>query len=311
MTNRERFAKTLRREKVPGRVPTFELQFFLTMEALGRVCPHHMHFSQWAQMQESERRAILDYKADTLLGFAQKYHHSALNLFMDRDLMRRVREKSDYYILAECDPTFSIPDGTRMMEFTERLYEDGAALHREARQRVTDAIAAVHPLAREGLLDGVCMTADYCFNANPYFSPEMFAEFVAPYLKETIAAFHGMGLQVIKHTDGNLMPILDQLVDCAPDALHSLDPQGGVDLSAVSRAWGDRVALCGNVNCALLQTGAQADCAADIRRSLHDGMARGAGYVFCTSNCAYTGLPLERYEFMHDIWWEEGLYSHE
>jgi uroporphyrinogen decarboxylase len=37
-------------------------------------------------------------------------------------------------------------------------------------------------------------------------------------------------------------------------------------------------------------------------------MARGAGYVFCTSNCAYTGLPLERYERMIRIWREEGAY---
>jgi len=38
-------------------------------------------------------------------------------------------------------------------------------------------------------------------------------------------------------------------------------------------------------------------------------MARGAGYIFCTSNCAYTGLPLERYELMNKIWREEGIYQ--
>ena len=34
-----------------------------------------------------------------------------------------------------------------------------------------------------------------------------------------------MGFYVIKHTDGNIMPILDQLVERKPHALHSLDPQ--------------------------------------------------------------------------------------
>ena len=64
-----------------------------------------------------------------------------------------------------------------------------------------------------------------------------------------------MGFYAIKHTDGNIMPILDQLVQAGPHALHSLDPQGGVDIAEVKRLYGDRVCLIGNVNCGLLDTG--------------------------------------------------------
>jgi uroporphyrinogen decarboxylase len=39
MTNRERFIRTLKCEPIGGRVPTFELVFFLTMEAFGKVHP--------------------------------------------------------------------------------------------------------------------------------------------------------------------------------------------------------------------------------------------------------------------------------
>ena len=39
MTNRERFIRTLKCEKIGGRVPTFELVFFLTMEALAECIP--------------------------------------------------------------------------------------------------------------------------------------------------------------------------------------------------------------------------------------------------------------------------------
>ncbi|HIQ96408.1 MAG TPA: LacI family DNA-binding transcriptional regulator [Candidatus Limivivens merdigallinarum] len=44
-------------------------------------------------------------------------------------------------------------------------------------------------------------------------------------------------------TDGNVMPILDLIVDCKPDAIHSLDPQSGVDLAEVKRLYGDKVCL--------------------------------------------------------------------
>ena len=47
----------------------------------------------------------------------------------------------------------------------------------------------------------------------------------------------------------------------------------------------------------------------DVMRSLNQGMANGRGYIFSTSNCAYTGLALERYETMIDIWREYGNYD--
>jgi len=118
-----------------------------------------------------------------------------------------------------------------------------------------------------------------------------------------------MGYYVIKHTDGNIMPIVKQMVDCGPDALHSLDPQGGVDLAEVKRLYGGRVCLIGNVNCGLLQTGTDEECAADVRRSLRDGMTGGTGYIFSTSNCVFTGMPLKRYEMMLTIWQNEGVWA--
>ena len=44
-----------------------------------------------------------------------------------------------------------------------------------------------------------------------------------------------------------------------------------------------------------------------MRRSLAEGM-EGWGYIFCTSNCVYTGMPLARYELMMDIYEKEGVY---
>jgi len=99
------------------------------------------------------------------------------------------------------------------------------------------------------------------------------------------------------------------MADCKPDAIRSLDPQGGVSIPAVREIVGDDICLIGNVNCGLLQTGTEEECKADILRSLKQGMARGKGYVFSTSNCVYTGLSLERYELMNRLWREYGNYD--
>ena len=317
MTQAERFKKALRREPIEGHCPTFELVFYLTLESIGRIHPLHQMY-QLEQMSKQERKLHIDYAADTYIEIAEKYHHSAIfvhpnpaDLDNTMRLLETIRDKTgdEYFLMIHGDPTFEIPAGNNMMAFAERMFEDKNGLKAEAESRLQDRIDFANALAqRKGLLDGFALCSDYCFNINPFYSPAMFSEFVAPYLERIIQAYHDRGFYSIKHTDGNIMPILDQIVDCKPDALHSLDPQGGVNLAEVKRLYGDRIALCGNVNCGLLQTGKDEEVIADVRRSLQQGMT-GWGYIFCTSNCVYTGMPLERYEMMNRVWREEGIYE--
>ncbi len=161
--------------------------------------------------------------------------------------------------------------------------------------------------ARHGGVDGFAMCSDYCLNTGPFLSPNQFGEFVAPYLARTIGALRDMGFYTIKHTDGNIMPIIEMLAQTNPHALHSIDPQAGVDIAQVKRACGDRMCIIGNVNCGLLDTGSEEDVVESARYALKHGMP-GGGYIFSTSNCIYTGMRLSRYELMLDVWRREGNY---
>ena len=318
MTNRERFIRTLKCENIGGQVPTFELVFFLTMEAFGKVHPSHRFYEQWDQMSRKEKNLHINDMADIYIQTAQRYGHSAIFVHPNPGgfentqwLLEEIRERTgdEYFIMMHGDVTHSIPDGEHMIDFSVMMYEEPEKLNEQSQRWLDANLERAYQLDRRGhLLDGFALCSDYCFNTAPFFSPDMFDELIVPYLKQGIDEYRKMGYYSIKHTDGNIMPIVDQMVQCGPDALHSLDPQGGVDLAEVSRLYGDRVALIGNVNCGLLQTGSEEECVADVRRALRDGMARGAGYIISTSNSAYTGLPLERYELMNKIWFEEGIY---
>ncbi len=319
MTNRERFIKTLEREKIGGQVPHFELVFFLTMEAFGKVHPSHRHYSQWDQMSLKEKTAQINDMAQLYIDTAERYHQSAIFIHPnpgDFDsvqwLLETIREKSgnEYYLCMHGDPTWAIPDGDTMIEFSTRMYEEPEKLNAISQRRMEEMLAFAEKLDAKGhLLDGFTLCSDYCFNVNPFFSRDMFAELIVPYLSGVIKGYRDMGYYTIKHTDGNIMPIVDMMVDCNPHALHSIDPQGGVSLDELSKTYGDRVAFCGNVNCAMLQTGTDEECRADVKRSLREGMQNGGGYIFCTSNCVYTGMPLERYEMMLDVWQQYGNYD--
>lgn len=325
MTPREEFIKALKREKIVGHVPHFELVMFLTMEAIGRVHPLHRNYSQWYQMSRKERDLHLKDMALAYIETAEKYHHSAIfvhpnpgpigemptDIESTREILETIRDLSGdrYFLMIHGDPTHPIPTGDTMVDFAAQMYEEPEKIHEWTKRQMDFAMKLCDAMHEHlGLLDGWALCSDYCFNVNPFYSREMFGEFIQPYLRDILTYFRESGYYSIKHTDGNVMPILDMIVDCHPDAVHSLDPQGGVDLKEAKRLYGDRVCLIGNVNCGLMQTGTEEELIADVRRALHDGMP-GYGYIFSTSNCAYTGLDLSRYELMNKIWWEEGIYS--
>ncbi|MCF7837207.1 MAG: uroporphyrinogen decarboxylase family protein [Candidatus Marinimicrobia bacterium] len=318
MTPKESFIAALTRQAPRGRVPHFELEFFLTMEAFGRVHPSQRQYRQWDQMSEREQTLHRKDVADLHVTVARRYDHAGMLFhvpegWQDQDTrssIEHIRELSgqDYLITLHGDATYALPDGNDMMDFVMKISEQPKEMKEDAQRRVNQALERGAQIKSWGVLDGFCLCADYCFNDNPFLSPGMFDDFVTPYLAQLVAGYRELGFYVIKHTDGNIMPILDSLVSTRPHALHSIDPQGGVELAEVKRQVGDEVCLIGNVNCALLQTGTDDEAAADVRRALAQGMP-GGGYVFGTSNCIYTGMSLERYELMLDIWRREGSYD--
>ena len=316
MTPRQRFISALERKPITGRVPHFELVFYLTMEVFGKVHSLHRNYQQWDQMEEKERQLHREDIADLHIATAEKFEHSAIFLHMNPhtiDEINRVvdiiREKTGdkYFLMIHGDATYGIPSGDRMMEFSYRMADEPEVLKAMASSMVSEALETAEKLKAHGGLDGFAMCADYCLNTGPFMSPNQFSEFVTPYLAELIEGYRDMGFYSIKHTDGNIMPIIDQLVECNPHALHSIDPQAGVDIAEVKRLYGDKVCLIGNVNCGLLDTGTEEEARESARYALKSGMP-GGGYIFSTSNCVYTGMRLSRYEAILDVWRNEGNY---
>lgn len=316
MTPKERFISALKRKPLQGRVPHFELVFFLTMEAFGKLHPSQRHYAQWDQMEEKERRLHREDMVDLYIKTAERFEHSAIfiqpNPCTDDETLRMIdliRERTGdrYFLMLHGDATPSIPSGGDMQAYSYQLADEPEKLKAGTDSEVNEALERAARLKRKGGLDGFALCSDYCLNTGPFLSPSQFSEFVTPYLAKLIKGYRDLGYYSIKHTDGNIMPIVDQLVDAKPDALHSLDPQAGVDIAEVKRLYGKKVCLIGNVNCAKLDTGTDEEVDQAVRYALRYGMP-GGGYIFSTSNCIYTGMRLSRYERMLAIWRKEGNY---
>ncbi|MCS6860586.1 MAG: hypothetical protein NZT92_09745, partial [Abditibacteriales bacterium] len=299
-----------RRPPPPGLVPTFELEFQLTQELLGKE--FHADFKD-ASPRERER--MIAQNAELYVEVAETLDYCIIMITRapdEKGLMetaRGIRQLvgDKYLLICHGDATYAIPTGANMEAMAVAFFERGDEMKRRADAMVDDALERGKRLL-DGGFDGFALCADYCFNTGPFLSPPMFAQFVTPYLARLVAGYREMGAYVIKHTDGNIMPILDQLVSCQPHALHSIDVQArDMDFAVVKRLVGDKVCLIGGVNCALLQTGTDEEIIAHCLYTLQHGMP-GGGYIYSTTNVAFKGLPLERYLLMLEVRRQYGWY---
>ena len=303
MTPRERAAAALNC-KIPDRIPTFELEFQLTREYMGK---DYLRQHELDGLSKSETEKKLRENAEFMIELFEKLEYSIipvhhLNFENQLETARIIRRISgDKYMLTKHgDGTFSIPDGNNMYDFAYRIADDPDGLKRQAEDWARGTIEA-NKMAVDAGFDSFILCSDYCYNSGPFLSPPMFREYVTPYLKKIIKSIRDSGAYAIKHTDGDIMPILDQLAECEPHGLHSLDPMARVDIKEVKKLIGDKICLIGNVNCALMQTGTNEEVTASAEYAIKHGKP-GGGYIFSTSNCPFHGLPLERYLLILDIW---------
>lgn len=310
MTHRERALCALHGGQ-PDFVPHYENEFQQTEEIFeGRT-----FFGRAGEPDRTgvSAREMNLHNARLRVDIAEKFDHSIIISsltpgYHGRDFWEESEEQiimlrdlvgSNILVLGGGDPTFAIP-GSDMTEFVEKLYDDPQGLKDEAQRRVDEHLEQFERLHKAGA-EGFILWSDYAFNSGPFLSPDMFAEFITPYLKQTIDGIRSMGCIAIKHTDGNLMPIIDQIVGCKPHALHSIDPMAGMDIREIKRLYGKDMCLIGNVHCAYMETGTPEQIRESAEYALTYGKP-GGGFIFSTSNIVFRGMPLESYYLIHSIW---------
>lgn len=325
MTPKERAIAALTL-KTPDMVPEFELGFYLEEEMFGKkFITNELSISALANMSFKEKEEKIYSLAQYAVDVFKKLEYSIMPItnidignydaagprdfpIETKMLIKYMREmvKDEHMIMHHGDGTFSIPDGNNMYEFVYSIADDPEGMKEIASKMANDAIERNKILLDTGI-DCIKLCSDYCYNSGPFISPAMFEEFIQPYLYRIIYESKKMGLYTIKHTDGNIMPILNQLVECKPHALHSIDPQAKVDIKVVKERVGDKVCLCGNVNCGLMQTGTDSEVIESAKYCMTYAKP-GGGYMFGASNVIYNGLPVERYQLIRNVWKEMRMY---
>ena len=139
-------------------------------------------------------------------------------------------------------------------------------------------------------------------------SPDLFRQFILPPLKAMIAMIHDEGAFCIKHSDGDLYPILDMIVSAGPDGINPIEPVAGMELKKVKQLVGKKVCLTGNIDCAhLLPHGTPQQVREAVRQAIADA-APGGGYILCSSNSIHSSCNPQNFVAMISACHEFGGY---
>lgn len=304
MNGRERMKGLLKRQPT-DKIPHFEMVFQIPEQAFGLSWPTH---EDMRAASPKEREAlkekffhIWDLIIDTYQWDAVHIPYS-LHGFFEGELMGEGRGRyKDRAMIYDYngDGTLWMPlGGDAMWDFSMRLCDDRQSLHDEAERRLAASIELAKKQVDSGA-EFIILNSDYAYNNSPYISPDDFRELVTPYLERNVRAIHDLGVKAILHSDGDLRTILDQLVSTGIDGYQSVDPQANMDIKEVKRQYGDRLILMGNVMTSKLQDINEEEIRSSVRYCCEHGKPKG-GYIFSTSNCLFSGMPLESYHIMLD-----------
>ncbi|MEM2950696.1 MAG: uroporphyrinogen decarboxylase family protein [Nitrososphaeria archaeon] len=166
-------------------------------------------------------------------------------------------------------------------------------------EKVAKTCQGFAKIMAESGIDVLFVTDDYADNKGPMINPKLFREYELPNLKEIVNIGKKYGVPVLKHSDGNLYPILDDIIDTGIAGLHPIEP-GAMDLKDVKERYGHKICLAGNVDCRyVLPFGSEEDVRKDVRRCI-DAAAKGGGFILTSSNSLHANVKVENIFVMVD-----------
>ncbi|TFH38898.1 MAG: hypothetical protein E4G96_09785 [Chrysiogenales bacterium] len=139
-------------------------------------------------------------------------------------------------------------------------------------------------------VDIIHLVDDYAYGSGPLMSPELFAEFLLPGLKTIVKDIKEHGGLCMKHTDGAIWKILDDIVSSGVDGVGPLEPEAGMDLREVKEKYPGLVVM-GNVGCDNLGRASTAEIEEEVKQLIQK-CAPGGRYILSSGNSiASSALP--------------------
>jgi uroporphyrinogen decarboxylase len=150
-------------------------------------------------------------------------------------------------------------------------------------------------------VDGGYFGDDYGAQKGMLFSPRTWRTLFKPRLERIFSVFREAGLPVILHSDGDIAPILPDLVEIGLTTLNPVQPEV-LDLAWLKSSFGDRLSFYGGISTqTVLPFGSPNDVRQAAREAVRLLASDGRGLLLAPSHRMTADIPIENVEAMLDV----------
>ena len=156
--------------------------------------------------------------------------------------------------------------------------------------------------------DIIWVSGDWAMKKGPMVSPEFTKKFIGSNFQKIVELAHSRGVPCLKHTDGNVWPIIDVILDAGTDGLHPIDPLAGMDIGEAKTRIGNKICLIGNVSCVTTLCSGTVEEVRQETKEVIRKAGKGGGLICASSNSIHSGVRPENYVAMVKAIREYGKY---
>lgn len=218
------------------------------------------------------------------------------------DELKYYIEHTDYFVIAGLPGLFWQSIEEISLEVAVRLIkkvpEKYCRLLKNIRKRREMVLERLETLG----VDAVFILDDLAGKNGPFISPGDLRKFILPELEELIRMVKQMGKPIFFHSDGNIKPILADLIDLGVDVIHGFDGMDLAGLKEVREIIDGKAAFMGNFSLHFKND--------DIKSLLANlksvaELFEKTGYIF-SSDGGFTPGAIENlvllYQYFHQCW---------
>jgi len=156
-------------------------------------------------------------------------------------------------------------------------------------------------------LPGAIYTDDMAYRSGPMLNPRMMRELYTDSLQRITETAHALGMKIVIHSCGNVIPLLEWFAECGFDGVHALEPTAGVTLAAAKELVGDRMCLLGNIDITHILVDADREEVFEAVRASIEAAGHGGGYIVAPTN-SHQAMTLDRIRWMLEAAEQYGAY---
>lgn len=168
--------------------------------------------------------------------------------------------------------------------------------------RMADHIIEIgkESLRRGNLYDtGLWIYDDMAYNDGTMMSPASFEKVFLPAYRRMVKAFRDAGAaKVILHSDGNIAPVLDMLIDAGIEGINPVEPRAGLHVPSLRKKYGEKLSLIGGMcNSLVLPNGDRAEIESAAEEIIEVGKDGG---VVIGAHSIGPDVPVQNYMFYNE-----------